>query len=176
MFSRWFQRTIPARYLNAGLLLLAFFVGATGQASPHGSEFGRKHLCQSVFLDQHELKRVRYDQSKVIRAQEQGQSLEFVKIEGAEVVKILPDNPHGRRHQKFLVRLQNDSHVMAIYNLSLGERVPVAEGDRVNLAGEYIWDNRGGLIHWLHGDPKRIRPNGFVELDGHRYGNVPALH
>jgi hypothetical protein len=172
----WFKHPFSANFLPVALLLLGLLSGASGQAASKKSEASPKNLCRSVFLEQHDLKRFRQDQSKVIRAQEQGQSLEFVKIEGAEVVKLLPDNPHGRRHQKFLVRLQNDSHVTAIYNLSLGERVPVEVGDHVTLAGEYIWDNHGGLIHWLHGDPKRIRPNGFVMLEGHRYGDVPALH
>jgi translation initiation factor IF-1 len=112
----------------------------------------------------------RIDNGEIIDAQASGRGLHYVEIHQAEVVRILPDDTEGSQHQKWLVRLENGATVMAVYNTDICDRVPVLVGDVVSMGGQYIWNKMGGLIHWLHEDPKERRPHGWVEVRGVRYG------
>lgn len=113
-------------------------------------------------------------QQEIIAAQERGKGLNFVEVQDAEVIRILPDDTQGRRHQKWMVQLANGSNLLAVYNSDMSERIPLKEGDVVSMGGQYIWDRGGGLIHWLHEDPRNRRPDGYVELNGVRYGVVES--
>jgi hypothetical protein len=93
----------------------------------------------------------------------------FVQAGGLKVVKLLPDDREGRPHQKFVVELADGKLMTAIYNLDMCPRVPVAVGDIVGLAGDFIWSQQRPIMHWLHHDPSGKRPTGFVELEGRRY-------
>jgi len=42
-------------------------------------------------------------------------------------------------------------------------------GDDVTVRGEYIYDPRGGLIHYTHRDPRNRHPGGFVRVNGRLY-------
>ena len=90
-------------------------------------------------------------------------------LAGGRVTRLLADDREGSRHQRFLVRVADTLTVLAAYNLDLGARVPVTVGDSVTLRGEYVWNDRGGLIHWLHRDPANRHEPGWVELRGRRY-------
>lgn len=93
----------------------------------------------------------------------------YIQAGGLVVVKLLPDDRGGKRHQRFVVQMANGQLVTAIYNLDVCPRVPVAVGDVVALGGEFIWSQQRPLIHWLHHDPDGARPNGYVEHKGIRY-------
>lgn len=93
----------------------------------------------------------------------------FVKASGLLVIKILPDDTQGREHQKWVVQLSNGKQVQAVYNSDMCPRVPLKEGDIVEMGGEFIWTPQGGLLHWLHHDPRGNRPDGYVILDGTVY-------
>ncbi len=85
------------------------------------------------------------------------------------MTKLLPDQHGHNRHQRFVVQLADGKLVTAIYNLGMCPRVPVAVGDVVAIAGEFIWSQQRPLMHWLHYDPSGKRPPGFVEHKGVRY-------
>ncbi|MES2304738.1 MAG: DUF3465 domain-containing protein [Gemmatimonadota bacterium] len=85
------------------------------------------------------------------------------------VARLLPDDNEGSRHQKFLLRIAPDLTVLLVYNLDLARRVPVAMGDSVTARGEYIWNEKGGLLHWTHKDPAGKHQPGWVDLKGTRY-------
>jgi hypothetical protein len=85
------------------------------------------------------------------------------------VTRLLPDDNEGSRHQKFLIRATPDLTVLVVYNLDLAPRVPVAVGDSVSVRGEYIWNDKGGLIHWTHKDPAGKHQPGWVDLNGRRF-------
>ncbi len=91
----------------------------------------------------------------------------------AEVVKVLPDDNEGSRHQRLLLVLDEPvgqvDTVLIAHNIDLAERVPCAEGERVTVRGQYEWNDKGGVIHWTHHDPKGWREGGWIEHRGVRY-------
>lgn len=84
-----------------------------------------------------------------------------VQVEGkGEVVKILPDDTNGSHHQKFLVKISPDQTLLFAHNLDLAERVePLAVGDTVEFKGEYVFNPKGGIVHWTHRDPQGRQEN-----------------
>lgn len=93
---------------------------------------------------------------------------EMVTVE-AEVVKVLPDDNEGSRHQRLLLALESGGTVLIAHNIDLAQRVPTEEGDVLKVRGQYEWNEKGGVIHWTHHDPKNWREGGWIELDGERY-------
>lgn len=86
----------------------------------------------------------------------------------AKVYKILTDDNVGNRHQRFLVNIQGVS-VLIAHNIDLAPRVPVRESDEVIIKGEYEWNDKGGVIHWTHHDPKKWHEDGWIEHKGKKY-------
>lgn len=111
-------------------------------------------------------------QRAIVEAQERGQGLSFVEVRDVVIVRVLPDDNQGSRHQKWIVQLANGRTVLAVYNMDICDRIPLVVGSTVSMGGQYIWDRNGGLIHWLHEDPRHNRPDGYVDLNGARYGKV----
>lgn len=107
--------------------------------------------------------------SQIVQAVNNQRRVNFVEGSGMVVVKVLPDDTSGLQHQKWMVRLSNGKLLQAVYNSDMCPRVPVREGDVVAMGGMFIWTNQGGLIHWLHHDPRGNRPDGYVMLNGKYY-------
>jgi len=42
-------------------------------------------------------------------------------------------------------------------------------GDTVSFYGEYVWNEKGGVIHWTHHDPAGKHKTGWVRHNGERY-------
>lgn len=87
----------------------------------------------------------------------------------ARVSKLLPDDDDTPRHQRFLLGLSDGSTVLVAHNLDLAPRVPVDKGSIIRAFGEFEWNEKGGVLHWTHKDPKRRHPDGWIEVDGRRY-------
>lgn len=91
----------------------------------------------------------------------------------ARVLKVLPDDNDGSRHQKVLLSIttRNSPHdtVLIAHNIDLAPRVPVHEGDELIVHGQYEYNDRGGVIHWTHHDPGKRREGGWIEHAGQRY-------
>lgn len=109
-------------------------------------------------------------QAELVAAQEAGRGANFIEVTGVKVVRLLKDDLMGSKHQKWVVELANGREVAAVYNIDVTPRVPLKVGDVVSMGGQYIYDRGGGLLHWLHEDRRGRRPNGYVELNGVRYG------
>lgn len=92
----------------------------------------------------------------------------WVNLQGT-VLKNLQDDQEGEPHQKFLVQVAKDLTLLVAHNIAVASRVPVQEGDLVKVQGEYVWNNRGGLIHWTHHDPNGRKKGGWIELKNQRY-------
>ncbi|MBO6575903.1 MAG: DUF3465 domain-containing protein [Rhodothermales bacterium] len=100
---------------------------------------------------------------------EAGQSDVWLSGEGT-VVRTLPDDNEGSRHQRFIVELASGHTVLVSHNIDLAPRLDGLEvGDLVSFHGEYEWNDRGGVIHWTHHDPDGRRMGGWVEFEGQQY-------
>lgn len=93
---------------------------------------------------------------------------EIVTLE-AEIVKLLPDDNDGSHHQRLLLALESGGTVLVAHNIDLAPRVPADEGDTIIVHGQFEWNDKGGVLHWTHHDPKEWREGGWIELDGERY-------
>ncbi len=79
--------------------------------------------------------------------------------------KELPDDQDGSRHQKLLIQLASGQTVLLVHNLDLAPRVqPVYKGEAIASYGEYVWNDKGGLLHWTHHDPAGKHPAGWIRV------------
>ncbi|MBT8092765.1 MAG: DUF3465 domain-containing protein [Gammaproteobacteria bacterium] len=86
------------------------------------------------------------------------------------VVRILADDNDGSRHQRFIVEIESGQSLLIAHNIDLAPRVAsLTVGDSVTFYGEYEWNERGGLIHWTHHDPRGWHADGWIEHQGRRY-------
>jgi hypothetical protein len=87
------------------------------------------------------------------------------------VVGTFPDRKSSDgTHEQFIIRLTSQNLTVEIeHNISIGRRVPVAQGDEVVVHGEYIWNAQGGLIHFTHHDPQGTHENGYITDKGQTY-------
>ena len=99
------------------------------------------------------------------------QHLENIQVQGeGRVIKVLPDDTNGNKHQRFLVRTDENVTVLIAHNISLAPRIKdLAMGDRVSFVGEYLWNEKGGLVHWTHNDPRGQHAAGWIQRDGMTY-------
>lgn len=88
---------------------------------------------------------------------------------GGTVVKLLPDDRVGDRHQRFLLELASGHTVLVAHNIDLAPKIPLREGARVRIRGQFEWNEKGGVLHWTHHDPGGRRPGGWVDWQGKRY-------
>ena len=85
------------------------------------------------------------------------------------VVKTLRDDNEGSRHQRFLFELPSGNTLLVAHNIDLAPRVPLREGDEVRVYGQYEWNEKGGVLHWTHHDPRKRHEEGWIEHRGRRY-------
>jgi len=94
-----------------------------------------------------------------------------LQVQGKGVVtRILPDDLDGSRHQKFILRVDGGQTVLVAHNIDLAPRISQLKvGDTVQYYGEYEWNERGGVIHWTHHDPKGWHVGGWLKHKGRIY-------
>jgi hypothetical protein len=86
-----------------------------------------------------------------------------VMIKG-KVIKTLADDNEGSRHQKFIVEILSGQTILVSHNIGLASRIDdLSEGDEIKVYGEYVWNDRGGVIHWTHHDPDGEHIGGWLE-------------
>lgn len=105
----------------------------------------------------------------VVEAFERKQS--DVWVQGAGVVtKLLPDDNKGSRHQKFLVRINEKQSLLFAHNIDLSPRIDTLKvGDTIEFKGEYVFNPKGGVIHWTHRDPKGQHEGGWIKHQGNTF-------
>ena len=94
-----------------------------------------------------------------------------VQVEGAGVVtRILEDDLAGSWHQRFIVRLASGQTVLIAHNIDIAPRVAdLQKNDSVRFYGEYVWNDKGGLVHWTHHDPGGRHVAGWIKHNGRTY-------
>ena len=97
--------------------------------------------------------------------------LSDTQVQGSGIViALLPDDNDGSRHQKILVKLSDGHTILIAHNIDLAPRIDVLKkGDRLSFNGEFEWNDKGGVVHWTHHDPKNKHPHGWLEHLGQRY-------
>jgi uncharacterized protein DUF3465 len=94
-----------------------------------------------------------------------------IQVEGeGTVIRLLPDDLNGSRHQRFIVQLASGQTLLIAHNIDIAPRIDgVEENDTVRFSGEYVWNDKGGVIHWTHHDPGGRRASGWVLHNGKTY-------
>ena len=143
-------RQNPRKLLRFGLLVLAALIYASlqWQAESEPPQAGGATSVERAYAEQRS-----------------GVMLQF---EG-DVGRVLSDDNQGSRHQRFIVELTSGHTMLVAHNIDLAERVPLRSGDRVVVFGEYEWNDRGGVVHWTHHDPRGHRPGGWIRFREREY-------
>jgi len=108
-------------------------------------------------------------QDGLLRAIQNHQS--NVQVSGSgRVIKILPDDNSGSRHQKFILRIATGNTILIAHNIDLAPRISsLREGDSVSFHGEFEWNPKGGVVHWTHHDPQGRHESGWLKHNGQLY-------
>lgn len=92
-----------------------------------------------------------------------------VEDEGA-VTRTLTDDLAGSWHQRFVVRLASGQTILIAHNIDVAPRVNgIRKGDSIRFKGEYVWNEKGGTVHWTHHDPDGRHPAGWLKHNGRTY-------
>ncbi|MGF1643954.1 MAG: DUF3465 domain-containing protein [Thiotrichales bacterium] len=110
------------------------------------------------------------DGSQVVRqAFEERRSKLWMEVQG-RVTKMLPDDNEGSRHQRFLLAVGDNRTVLVAHNIDLAERIAMLRVDDVaRIRGRYEWNDKGGVLHWTHHDPRGNMQGGWILHDGKTY-------
>ena len=94
-----------------------------------------------------------------------------VQVEGeGKVIRVLADDLDGSRHQRFIIQLASGQTLLITHNIDIAPRIAgLKAGDSVSFNGEYVWNEKGGVIHWTHHDPQGRHVAGWVIHDGKTY-------
>lgn len=107
--------------------------------------------------------------AELMEAYRNGQSDLIVEGVG-RVERLLSDDSEGSRHQRFILRLESGQSLLVSHNIDIAPRINALRvGDQVRFRGEYEWNDRGGILHWTHDDPKDWHADGWLEHNGVRY-------
>ena len=88
------------------------------------------------------------------------------------VIKVLKDDNEGSRHQKFLVKIDNYPNITVLiaHNIDLAPRIEgIQAKNPIRFYGEYIYNDKGGVVHWTHRDPASRHQDGWLEYQGQQY-------
>ena len=94
-----------------------------------------------------------------------------VQVQGeGKVIRVLADDLDGSRHQRFIVQRASGQTLLITHNIHIAPRIDgLKAGDSVRFNGEYVWNDKGGVIHWTHHDPQGRHVAGWVIHDGKTY-------
>jgi len=94
-----------------------------------------------------------------------------VQVNGSGIViRTLADDKKGSQHQKFLVKISSGNTILIAHNIDLAPRInALREGDMIEFYGEYEWNEKGGVVHWTHRDPRGNHESGWLKHKGSTY-------
>jgi hypothetical protein len=92
-----------------------------------------------------------------------------ITLEG-RVKRVLADDRKGSRHQRFIIDVASGHTLLVAHNIDLAPRVEnLTAGDQVKIHGVYEWNEKGGVVHWTHHDPKGRHEGGWIRHQGRTY-------
>ncbi|HEV8431462.1 MAG TPA: DUF3465 domain-containing protein [Pyrinomonadaceae bacterium] len=91
-----------------------------------------------------------------------------IQVQGeGTVIRVLTDDVNGPQHQRFIVQLASGQTLLVSHNIDIAPRIGgLEEGDNVSFSGEYVWNAKGGVIHWTHHDPQGRHVAGWIKHNG----------
>ena len=94
-----------------------------------------------------------------------------VQVRGEGTVqRVLSDDNEGSRHQRFILDIGAGHTLLVAHNIDLAPRLDgLRAGERVSFYGEYEYNDRGGVLHWTHHDPRGRHPGGWLKYRGRTY-------
>lgn len=141
------------------LVLMLSLLAACKQSAPSVSAVGDAQITSAVNIDN----------SALIDAFKNKKSDIFVEGNGI-VKKLLADDNKGSRHQKFLVSISAEQTLLFAHNIDLAPRIETLNvGDSVHFRGEYVYNPKGGVMHWTHHDPQGGNKVGWIIHNGQKY-------
>lgn len=146
-------------------LLLALLIAlALGGCNQH--ESGTAHAAAQIYSAEVSSAEI----SNAAIEQAYARKLSDVQVMGTgSVIKLLADDNKGSRHQKFLVRINPEQTLLFAHNIDLAPRVPIKIGDEISFYGEYVYNPKGGIIHWTHHAPKSDHEAGWIMHNGKKF-------
>jgi len=117
------------------------------------------------------LESISIDDSDLILKNAFNNGLYDLQVEGlGTVIKLLPDDNVGSRHQKFIIELSSGQTLLISHNIDLAPSIDnLSYGDQVAFYGEYEWNSKGGVVHWTHKDPRGYHVDGWLKHDASIY-------
>lgn len=96
--------------------------------------------------------------------------LSDVQVRGdGTVIKLLVDDNKGAKHQRFLVKINAKQTLLFAHNIDLAPRIPLQVGDTISFNGEYVYNPKGGIIHWTHHAPRGDHEAGWIIHNQQKY-------
>jgi hypothetical protein len=142
------------------LVLLFALLGVACERAPTTPLVSELEQAQVVTLN---------DNAAIVQAFKGKKSDIFVEGSGV-VKKLLADDNKGSRHQKFLVTISAEQTLLFAHNIDLAPRLDaLAVGDAVSFRGEYVYNPKGGVMHWTHLDPQGAIEGGWIKHNGKLY-------
>jgi len=94
-----------------------------------------------------------------------------IQVTGSgSVVRILPDDNVGSRHQRFILRLASGQPLLIAHHIDVAPRIDhLLPGDSVEFYGEYVWNEKGGVLHWTHRAANGSHASGWLRHCGSVY-------
>lgn len=139
------------------ILVLALFLSACQPSNADNKQISTAFITS-----------VNDDNAQIIQAFHTKKS--DVQVSGKGVVnKLLKDDNQGARHQKFLVKISAQQTLLFAHNIDLAPRVPLQIGDEISFYGEYVYNPKGGIIHWTHHAPRGDHVAGWIMHNGIKY-------
>jgi hypothetical protein len=104
------------------------------------------------------------DNAHVCALYSSGSSGDEVLVRGNVVALLGSSTGSSGEHEGFLLKLhdQCDLLLRVETNTSITGPVPLHEGERIIVKGQYEDDATGGVIHWTHHDPAGRHVAGYV--------------
>lgn len=108
--------------------------------------------------------------NEILLAAYEGKNSDIQVVGIGKVVRILPDDNEGSRHQKFILQLASGQQLLIAHNIDLAPRIDSLKvGDVVGFNGEYEWNAKGGVVHWTHKDPNHRHEHGWLKHNNRTY-------